>query len=414
MTQLPLSSPNTNPSPTTQSQLATRTVRAGIESDSQHGAVVPPLHLSSTFSFAGFDEPRQFDYTRSGNPTRQLLADALAAAEEGAGAVVTSSGMSAVHVVLQLLNPGDLLLAPRDCYGGTHRLLTAAAKKGAFEVAFIDPTSPAELTRGFSRNPRMVWLETPSNPLLRITDIADVVRRAGSLPDRPLVVVDNTFLSPALQRPLTLGADVVVHSTTKYLNGHSDIVGGAVVAEDAKLAEDLGWWANCLGLTGSPFDAYLTLRGLRTLSARMRVHLENAEELARYLDAHPAVSKVYYPGLPDHPGHEIAAAQQDGFGAMLSFELAGGPEHVRAFVDGLSSLSLAESLGGVESLIAHPATMTHASMDSEAQRNAGIRDNLLRISVGIEDIRDLIADVETALERAGSANVTQPHLCAAC
>ncbi len=376
---------------------ATRAVRAGLETDRHHGAVIPPLHLSSTFAFAGFDQPRRFDYTRSGNPTRELLAQALAAAEGGAGAVVTASGMAAVHLALQLVEPGQRVLAPLDCYGGTHRLLTAGARKGLFIVDFIDPTDAADLTRGFAARPRMIWIETPSNPLLRITDIAEVVRRARAT--GTLVVVDNTFLSPALQRPLELGADLVVHSTTKYLNGHSDVVGGAVVAADAGLAQELDWWANCLGITGAPFDAYLTLRGLRTLDARMRVHLDNAEALTELLAGHPAVERVYYPGLPDHPGHHLAAAQQKGFGAIVSFELAGGRRAVEAFVDGLRFLSLAESLGGVESLVAHPATMTHASMDAEARQAAGVRDALLRISVGIEDPRDLLVDVEAGLER---------------
>lgn len=377
---------------------ATRAVRAGLESDLHHGAVVPPIHLSSTFTFAGFGEPRRFDYTRSGNPTRELLADALADAEGGAGAVVTSSGMAAVHLALQRLAPGDLVLAPRDCYGGTYRLLTAAAGKGALRVAFLDLTDPADLGRGFASGPRMVWVETPSNPLLRVTDVRDVVRRARAC--GALVVVDNTFLSPALQRPLELGADVVVHSTTKYLNGHSDVVGGAVVAADRAVAEDLAWWANCLGLAGGPFDAYLTLRGLRTLDARMRVHLANAGALVALLDGHPAVSRVYYPGLAGHPGHAVAARQQDGFGAMVSFELDGGEEQVVAFLDGLRCLSLAESLGGVESLVAHPSTMTHAAMGEAARRSAGIADTLVRISVGIEDKGDLVADVGTGLERA--------------
>jgi cystathionine gamma-synthase len=247
----------------------------------------------------------------------------------------------------------------------------------------------------------MLWIETPSNPLLRITDIraaADAAHRSGAL-----AVVDNTFLSPALQRPIELGADIVVHSTTKYLNGHSDVVGGAVVAADATLHEQIGWWANCLGLTGAPFDAFLTLRGVRTLHARMRLHLENTARIVDTLRAHPAVARVHYPGLPGHAGHELAARQQDGFGAMVSFELHGGEAAISACVAGLHCFSLAESLGGVESLIAHPATMTHSSMTPDARRAAGISDALLRISVGIEDADDLCADLEAALERALTA-----------
>jgi len=380
---------------------ATSAVRSGLCSDLHHGSVVPPIHLSSNFTFAGFGQPRTYDYTRSGNPTRDLLACALAEAEGGAGAVVTSTGMSAVHLVLQLLQPGDLVVAPFDCYGGTWRLLEACAAKGAFRILFADLSDPVQREAALDAGPRLVWVETPSNPLLRITDLRAVCRQAARI--GALVAADNTFLSPALQRPLELGADLVVHSTTKYLNGHSDVVGGAVVARDPQLLEDVAWWANCLGLTGSPFDSYLTLRGLRTLHARMRVHLENAAAVVEKLRTHPAVARVYWPGLTDHPGHAVAAAQQSGFGAMVSFELAGGEAAVRAFVDGLRWFALAESLGGVESLVAHPATMTHASMDAEARRRAGIGDGLLRLSVGIEAAEDLVADLSAGLDRALAA-----------
>lgn len=378
----------------------TRAVRAGLESDTQFGAVVPPLHLSSTFTFADLGQPRRYDYGRSGNPTRDLLGQALAEAEGGVGAVITTSGMAAVHLALQLVEPGGRVLAPADCYGGSHRLLTALDRRGLIEADFAALDDPAELARGLERRPDLVWVETPSNPLLRLTDLAAVSRAARAI--GALVVADNTFLSPALQRPLALGADVVVHSTTKYLNGHSDVVGGAVIARQAELAERLAWWGNCLGLTGSPFDSYLTLRGLRTLHVRIAQHQRNAQALAETLVGHPAVSRVHYPGLPDHPGHVLARRQQQGFGAMLSFELdpAAGEAAVRALVGGLCHFSLAESLGGVESLIAHPATMTHAAMDAEARRVAGIGDNLLRISAGIEGTSDLVADLSAGLDRA--------------
>ncbi len=255
-----------------------------------------------------------------------------------------------------------------------------------------------------------MWVETPSNPLLRITDIRHVAQAAHAV--GALVVVDNTFLSPALQQPLPLGADVVVHSTTKYINGHSDVVGGAVVARDAAVAEQLKWWANCIGLTGAPFDSYLTLRGLRTLGVRLRQHQENATRIAEQLDTHAAVRKVYYPGLASHPGHALAARQQQGFGAMLSFELEGDVTQIEAFVDGLQYFSLAESLGGVESLIAHPATMTHASMAPEARRTAGIADSLLRVSVGIEDGDDLLRDLDAALERAVAVKTSKRRVLA--
>ena len=377
---------------------STRAVRAGIESDMQHGAVVPPLHLSTNYAFEGFGRKRPYDYSRSGNPTRDQLGHALADLEEGAGAVVTASGMAAVALVLELVPAGGLVLAAHDCYGGTWRLLDAWAKKGRFRLIFADLTDASGIAELFAHKPDLVWIETPSNPLLRITDVRRVAQAARAIGAR--CVVDNTFLSPALQRPLTLGADIVVHSTTKYINGHSDVVGGAVIAKDAETAQQLAWWANCLGLTGAPFDSFLTLRGLRTLAPRLRAHEENAARVAALLEDHPAVSRVYWPGLPTHPGHALAARQQSGFGAMLSFELDGGVDVIEAFLDGLQYFSLAESLGGVESLIAHPATMTHASMAPEARRTAGIGDSLLRVSVGIEDGADLCADLHEALERA--------------
>ena len=376
----------------------TRAVRAGIETDRQHGAVVPPLHLSTNFAFAGFNQKRTYDYSRSGNPTRDLLGEALADLEHGSGAVVTSSGMAAVALVLELVPAGGKVLAAHDCYGGTWRLVDAWAKKGRFTVEFRDLTDPVALAQGLAAGPSLVWVETPSNPLLRVTDVRHVAQAAHAA--GALCVVDNTFLSPALQQPLTLGADVVVHSTTKYINGHSDVVGGAVIGRAAEVAEQLKWWGNCLGLTGAPFDSWLTLRGLRTLGARLRTHQENAAALADLLDRHSAVTHVYYPGLASHPQHALAKRQQAGFGAMLSFELDGGEDAVRAFLDGLSCITLAESLGGVESLVAHPATMTHASMAPEARRRAGISDSLLRLSVGIEDLADLSRDLGGALARA--------------
>ncbi|MGD9341041.1 MAG: cystathionine gamma-synthase [Chromatiales bacterium] len=377
---------------------ATTAVRSAIESDSQHGAVVPPLYLSTNFTFSAFGEARRYDYTRSGNPTRDALGEALADLEGGAGATVTASGTAAVTLVCQLLKPGDLLIAPHDCYGGTYRLFESLAERGLFVVRFVDQTDHEALRRVFALGPRMVWVETPSNPLLRIVDleaVAGLCRQHDTL-----LAADNTFLSPVLQQPLALGADLVVHSTTKYLNGHSDVVGGAVIAGTEELAGEIDWWANCLGLTGAPFDSYLTLRGVRTLHARLRVHEENAATIATLLDHHPAVSRVFYPGLPDHPGHELARRQQKGFGGMISFELAGGASAAQAFVEGMSFFSLAESLGGVESLVAHPATMTHAAMDPEARIRAGIGDGLIRLSIGIEAGEDLAADINAGLERA--------------
>jgi cystathionine gamma-synthase len=376
----------------------TAAVRAGIESDQQHGAVVPPIHLSANYAFRGLEQPREYDYSRSGNPTRDLLGEAVAELEGGAGAVVTGTGMSAITLALTLAGPGERVVAPHDCYGGTHRLLAALQRTRRLDVDFIDFTDLEAVGRALQCAPRMVWIETPSNPLLRITDIAAVASLARA--QGALVAVDNTFLSPVWQQPLALGADLVVHSTTKYLNGHSDVVGGAVVARSSPLLEELEWWGNCLGLTGSPFDAYLTLRGLRSLHARMRQHAENAEAVVDALAAHPAVARLYYPGLRDHPGHALAARQQRAFGAMVSVELAGGKPAVRRFVEGLRHFSLAESLGGVESLIAHPDTMTHAGMDPAARVAAGITPGLLRLSIGIESADDLVADIVAALDRA--------------
>lgn len=367
----------------------------GINDDAAHGSVVPPLYLSANYSFDGYGGKRAYDYSRSGNPTRDVLGKALAALEGGAGAVITSSGMSAVDLVLSQLPNGARVIAPHDCYGGTWRLFDARAKKKQIDVAFVNQGDGDALGEALAQGADLVWIETPSNPLMRVVDIAAVAKRAKAAGAR--VAVDNTFLSPALQKPLALGADYVAHSTTKYLNGHSDVVGGAVIAATAADAEQLKWWANCTGITGAPFDAWLTLRGLRTLNVRIERQQRTAGKVAEWLAAHTRVSVVYYPGLKSHPTHEIAARQQSGFGAMLSFELDGGEKEVRAALERVKRFTLAESLGGVESLIAHPASMTHASMAPEARRAAGMGDTLLRLSIGLEHEDDLIADLERAL-----------------
>ncbi len=381
--------------------IATRSVRAGLESDAQYGSVVPPVYLSTNFAFEGFRKPRKYDYSRSGNPTRDQLAAALADLEEGAGAIITCTGLAAITLILATLPAGARVQAPFDCYGGTYRLLAALEKKGAVMMDFIDQSDLEALAKSLAAKPALVWIETPSNPLLRIVDIQAIASAAHAV--GALVVVDNTFLSPVWQQPLLLGADLVMHSTTKYLNGHSDVVGGAVIAATAELHQNLAWWANAIGVTGAPFDSFMTLRGVRTLHARTRVHGENTEAVVAALQGHPAVERVFYPGLPSHPGHELARRQQSGFGAMLSFELAGGEPAVQAFLHGLECFTLAESLGGVESLVAHPATMTHAGMDEAARLRAGIGPGLLRISVGIEDARDLVADLTAGLVRAAKA-----------
>ena len=387
--------------------IATRSVRAGLESDAQHGSVVPPIYLSTNFAFERYKQPRKYDYTRSGNPTRDQLGRALADLEGGAGAVVTCTGLSAITLILATLPAGARVIAPYDCYGGTYRLLAALHAKGTLNVDFIDQCDPAALQAALATETKLVWIETPSNPLLRVVDIRAITqasRAAGALS-----VVDNTFLSPIWQQPLALGADLVLHSTTKYLNGHSDVVGGAVIAANEELHATLSWWANAIGVTGAPFDSFLTLRGVRTLHARMRVHAENTAAVIELLTRHPAVQTVHYPGLKDNPGHEIACRQQSAFGAMLSFELAGGEPAVSALLAGLECFTLAESLGGVESLIAHPASMTHAGMEESARLRAGIGEGLLRVSVGIEDPADLVADLRAGLERAAKAQPA-PHL----
>jgi cystathionine gamma-synthase len=370
----------------------------GIAADRGFGAVTPPVYLSSTFVFPGYDQAGRYEYTRAGNPSRDMLADTLARLEGGAGAVVTSSGMAAVDLLLGQLGRGDLIVAPHDCYGGTYRLLSLRRDKGHFDVLFVDQGDAAALSATLSKKPALVLIETPSNPLMRVVDIRSIASQAKAVGAK--VAVDNTFLSPALQRPIALGADFVVHSTTKYLNGHSDVVGGAIVATQASDVDALAEWAKITGVSGAPFDAYLTLRGIRTLFPRIERQQTNAAAVAAFLQKRPQVSAVHYPGLESHPGHAIAKAQQAGFGATLSFELTGGVEAVRRFVEAVEVITLAESLGGVESLVAHPATMTHAGMGAEARKVAGISDSLLRLSVGLEAETDLIADLELALSKA--------------
>jgi cystathionine gamma-synthase len=386
-----------------QADAITRAVRAGLENDDATGAVVPPIHLSSTYAFRGYADKRAYDYSRSGNPTRDLLSAALSDLEGGVGAVVTGSGMGAVTLCTQILPARARVLAPHDCYGGSYRLFDALNRRGDLQVEFINFDDAAAVQTALSRPAALLWIETPSNPLLRVTDIADLAARAHKI--GALVAVDNTFLSPVWQQPLRLGADLVVHSTTKYINGHSDVVGGAVIAARNEQLEPLGWWGNCLGLTGSAFDSYMTLRGLRTLHARLAVHGRNAQALAEWLALRDEVQRVYYPGLPTHPGHELARRQQSGFGAIVTLELRGGIPAVKAFLDGLRYFSLAESLGGVESLVAHPATMTHAAMQEAARRSAGLTDGLLRLSVGIESLDDLRADLADALARVKASLV---------
>jgi cystathionine gamma-synthase len=377
-------------------KIATTAVRAGINSDQHHGAVVPALHLSSTYALKGFNEKRQFDYSRTGNPTRATFAQAIADLEQGALGIVTSTGMSAVHLICQLLNTEDTVVIPHDCYGGSFRLFTHLAKRGQFNLVVVDQNDQQALSQALATKPKLVLVETPSNPLLRLVDIAAITEEAHQM--GVLVAVDNTFLSPVLQQPLLLGADIVFHSTTKYINGHSDVVGGVLVTKEQALGEELAWWANCIGITGSAFDSYLALRGLKTLPIRMKQHQINANAVAKFLQQHSAIEQVYFPGLVDHPQHALAKKQQYDFGAMMSFEIKGGVEAVKVLFDKVELFTLAQSLGGVESLISHPSTMTHAGMDIEAQLEAGITQSLVRLSVGIEDVEDILADLAQALD----------------
>ncbi|WP_261816480.1 O-succinylhomoserine (thiol)-lyase [Vibrio gallicus] len=374
---------------------STIAVRTGIESDTQHHAVVPPIYLSTNYGFPSFGDVPTYDYTRSGNPNRNLLETALFELESGKGAVVTNCGTSALNLwVSTFLGPDDLIVAPHDCYGGTYRLFNTRSLKGDFKVEFVDQSDDTAFSQALAKKPKLILLETPSNPLVRVVDIAKVCEQAKAI--GALVAVDNTFLTPIFQKPLELGADFVIHSTTKFINGHSDVIGGVVITKDEQHADELSWWGNCIGATGTPFDSYMTLRGIRTLGPRMRAHEESSQQILEYLKAQSRVKTIYHPSLPQHPGHDIAKRQQTGFGSMLSFEFDGSMDELKVFVSGLTLFSLAESLGGVESLICHPATMTHRAMGEEALAEAGISHFLLRLSVGLEDAGDLIADLEQA------------------
>lgn len=370
----------------------TRAARAGINSDPGHSGVVSPISVSATYARERADAPGPHDYARTSNPTRALLAEAVAGLEGGSGAVVTASGMAAIDLLLNDLPIGARIVAAHDCYGGTQRLFNARSAGGRFELVYADCTDLDALEAVLAPGAALLFLETPSNPRLRITDLeaaAALGRKAGAV-----VAVDNTVLSPALQRPLELGADVAVSSLTKLINGHSDMIGGVLVARDADAADRHRWWANAAGTGLAAFDAFLAMRGLRTLPLRARAQSETALALAERLAGHPKVKHVDYPGLKSHPGHDVAARQQSGFGPLVSLEIDGDPN---AFVDRLDLFTLAQSLGGAESLVAVPALMTHAAMSSEARAEAGVSDTLMRLSVGLEGAEDLAADLDRAL-----------------
>jgi cystathionine gamma-synthase len=378
----------------------TRVASAAVGADRAYGAVAPQICLSANFAFEDPAVKPAFDYSRSGNPTRAALESALADLEGAARGVVTATGMAAVDLSLFAVSAGDLVIAPHDCYGGTHRLLSARARRGCFRVRFVDQTDDAAYAAALAEKPRLVLFETPSNPLLRVIDLEK--RAAAACAAGALTVADNTFLSPVLQQPLALGCDLVVHSTTKFINGHSDVVGGAVLAKDAALGADLAWWANCTGVTGAPFDSYLTLRGLRTIFARLERQQATTQAIIDSLLKDERVVRINYPGLADHPGHAIAARQQKGFGAMFSLEFDASVDAAE-FVRALDIFTCAESLGGFESLVCLPALMTHASMPAEARAAAGISDRLVRFSVGLEHEKDLAADIAAALDVASGA-----------
>ena len=372
--------------------------KAGIGSDKHHGSIVPPLYLSSNFEYMELGKEQEYEYTRETNPTRDHLINALTALEDGVGGEILSSGMAAVTLVANILNNKSKVILPHDCYGGTHRLFSSLAEKGILEAYFIDQGQESFCKETIKEiQPDLIWVETPSNPLLQAVDIKKISKEAKAC--NALVAVDNTFLSPSLQNPLKLGADIVMHSTTKYINGHSDVIGGALITNDHEILLKLKFWANALGITGSPFDSYLTLRGLRTLSIRMEKHEKNAAAIVELLLKHPKIAKVYYPGLPTHPSHTIAKKQQSGFGGMLSFEILDDLAGVKNFIEGMKIFPLAASLGGFESLVSHPYTMTHGSLTPNEKKEVGISESLIRISAGLENTEDLLEAVSLGLKK---------------
>jgi cystathionine beta-lyase/cystathionine gamma-synthase len=382
-------------------RLETLAIHAGQVPDPAHGAVMTPIVLASTFAQPEPGRPIAFDYSRSGNPTRRALEECIAALEGGGHGFAFGSGCAAATTLLHTLRAGDHVVCGDDVYGGTHRIFRSVLAPLGIEATFADLRSLDGLERAMTQRTRLVWLETPTNPLLRLADIAAVAELAKSR--GASLVVDNTFASPVLQQPLELGATTVLHSTTKYINGHSDAVGGALVTRDAALAERIKFLQNAIGAVPSPFDCYLVLRGIKTLPIRMQRHVESARELAARLERTKGVLRVHYPGLESHPQRELAARQMKGPGGMISLELEGGEAEARRFLSALSVFTLAESLGGVESLAEHPALMTHASVPAEVRRALGIGDTLVRLSVGLEHVEDLWTDLEAALAAARSA-----------
>ena len=377
---------------------STDAIHVGQEADPATGAIIVPIYQTSTFVQEGLGKNKGYEYARTLNPTRAALEKNLAALEAGQSGHAYASGMAAIHNLMLLLKPGDHVLAGHNMYGGTFRLFERVLKDSGLEFSYVNTSRPAEVERDFRPNTRLVFIETPTNPVMEMTDIAAIANIAHS--HNALLAVDNTFMSPYLQQPLRLGADVVVHSTTKYLNGHSDGVGGALLVNDPAMGEQLRFLQNAAGGVMAPFECWLVLRGVKTLALRMERHCENGMAIAQYLNQHLKVRKVYYPGLPTHPQYDLARRQMKGFGGMLAFE-TGSLSNARTVLESVRICSLAESLGGVETLISHPATMTHASVPAEVRESLGITDGLVRISVGVEDVDDLIADLDQALQRIG-------------
>ena len=373
----------------------TKAIRAGLNTDRSWNAVIPPLSLSTAYRREDPAIQPAFDYARTANPGRSLLADAIAELENAAGAIVTGSGMAAIDLLLHDLPHGARVICSHDAYGGTRRLLDARGRGGRLVPVYVDTTDLDKVADALNEDAALIIAETPSNPRLRITDIKGLVRLARNAGTE--LAVDNTVMSPVLQRPLDWGADYSVQSVTKLLNGHSDMVGGVVCCADPERVAELTWWANCVGTGAAAFDSYLALRGLRTLPLRAKAQCESALHVARWLDADPRVARVDYPGLESHPGHALALRQQDGFGQLISLELAKGAPAPRDVVSSLESFTLAQSLGGVESLCCIPALMTHASMSPEARAEAGVADSLIRLSIGLESPADQIADLDRAL-----------------
>ncbi len=373
-------------------KFSTKAIHVGQEPDPATGSVTVPVYLTSTFYQPQPGKESKYVYSRSGNPTRAALEKSLAALEEGRFGLAFSSGMAATTTVLLLLKKGDHVIAGDDVYGGVYRLFEEVLRDKGFQFTYVDPRNPENVQKAVRKNTRMIWVETPSNPLMKIVDIraiARIGRKAGAL-----VVVDNTFMSPYFQNPLKHGADIVVHSMTKYLGGHSDLIGGAAVTSNPKLYERLKFLQNAVGAVPGPLDCWLVLRGVKTLALRMERHDQNAREISEFLQKQPRVEHVYYPGLPDHPQRVVVQRQMRGYGGMISFELKGGFEQCKKLLKRLRVFTVAESLGGVESLIEHPASMTHASVPRETRLKRGIKDNLIRVSVGIEDSADLLQDLK--------------------